>query len=566
MAKNSKSDMELMVVNKLITKEQLGEAMDHQRKHGGSISAALIKKGFVNEEKYLAFQAKKYNLSTINLDNYEVDPKLLKLIPQNLARKYNVVPVSIVGNALVVAISDPSNQAMLDELKFVTKRTVKAVLAGEGAISKAIEKFYLVREKMDSVAKQIKVDVSGDIEMSSRKAFDVTKDDNVPIVKFINTMILQAVKAGASDIHVEVYRTSLRIRFRVDGVLVEKIRPDPKIKGQLISRLKIMAELDIAEKRLPQDGRFKIKLGDRGRNIDFRVSTSPCVFGEKVVLRLIDDTNLQVDMTNLGLEAKDLQIFRNAISQPKGLILITGPTGSGKTQSLYSAILELNQEGVNISTAEDPVEYNLEGINQVWVKEDIGLTFAECLKCFLRQDPDIVMIGEIRDKVTAEIAIKAALTGHLVFSTLHTNDAPSTINRILDMGIEAYNLMPALSMVVAQRLARKICPKCKQETKLPPAELINMGVPPEKVTGLKTYKGRGCSYCNKTGYKGRIGIFEVLPIVTDIKECVLKGASNDDIRKEGIRLGMNTLRMDAINKFVRGLIDIDEVVRITSGE
>jgi type IV pilus assembly protein PilB len=338
------------------------------------------------------------------------------------------------------------------------------------------------------------------------------------------------------------------------------------MKGPLISRIKIMSELDIAEKRLPQDGRFKVRVGDSGKMVDFRVSTVPCVWGEKIVMRTIDDSNLQVDMTKLGFEKSDLKLFLAGIQRPKGMILITGPTGSGKTQTLYSSLLELNTEHVNISTAEDPVEYNLEGINQVWVKEDIGLSFAACLRSFLRQDPDIIMIGEVRDQETAEIAIKASLTGHLVFSTLHTNDAPSTINRIVDMGVPAYNLMPALNLIVAQRLARKICVKCREETDFVPAELIKLGVPPGEITGLKAYKGRGCSYCSRTGYKGRIGIFEVLPITSDITEAVLRGASAAELGKEAIRLGMSTLRQDALKKFTSGVIDIDEVVRITSGD
>jgi len=565
--RKSKNVGELLVINNRISQSQLVEAMEFQRSNGGRLSNAIIKKGFMREDELTRFMGENFKMTPVKLDQFVISRELTKLVPENIARKHNVIPIQLVGDTLIVAISDPTNKSLMDELRFYTKKKIKPVLSGEMAITKAIDKAYLVSEKMDEIIKSVKIstDETG-IELTARKAIDVTRDDGSPIVKFVNSMILEAIKVNASDIHIEGYQHSLRIRFRVDGVLYEQIRPPTEIRNQLISRMKIMSELDIAEKRVPQDGRFKVRLPGGGREIEFRVSTTPCVFGEKIVLRIIDDANLAVDMTILGFEPSDLKVFKSKIHYPKGLILVTGPTGSGKTQTLYSALLELNTEGRNISTAEDPVEFNIEGLNQVWVKEDIGHTFASTHKSFLRQDPDIMMIGEIRDLETAETAIKAALTGHLVFSTLHTNDAPSTINRILDMGVEPFNLMAALELVVAQRLARRICPRCKEETKFSPAEMIRLGVPANLVTGLKVYKGRGCSHCSNTGYKGRIGVFEVLNVTEDLKEIILrqKGVSSDEVRQEAVRLGMTTLRSDGINKFVRGLIDIDEVVRVTA--
>ena len=558
---------ELLVRENLISLQQLQRAQDEQKKAGGRIGYHLTKLGFIEESELTNFLSKQYGVPSINLKEFDIDGEVVKLVPKEVAEKHQCIPVNRAGASLILAMSDPSNIYAIDDIKFLTGYNVEVVVASEQAIKESLEKYYTekgpsyeeVMEGFDEGDISVEHDQGGVTDLS-----DLEKSaSDAPVVKLVNLILLDAIKKGASDIHVEPYETDFRVRYRVDGVLYEVMKPPIKLKLAMISRLKIMAELDIAERRLPQDGRIKLKLG-KGREMDFRVSVCPTLFGEKVVLRLLDKSNLQLDMTKLGFDPDPLKAFKEAIDRPYGMVLVTGPTGSGKTTTLYSALSELNKTTDNISTAEDPVEFNFAGINQVQMHEDIGLNFAAALRSFLRQDPDIIMVGEIRDFETAEIGIKAALTGHLVLSTLHTNDAPGTVSRLLNMGIEPFLVTSAVNLILAQRLARKLCQECKKPVDVPQQALLDIGVQPDEAGSFQVFEPGGCRTCNDRGYKGRVALYEVMPLWDSLKELVINGASTAELKAEAIRLGMQTLRMAGIAKLKSGMTSIEEVVGNTA--
>jgi len=555
---------ELLVRENLISVQQLRKAQEEQQKTGTRIGTALIKTGAIEESKLTDFLSKQYGVPAINLKDFDIDPEIIKLVSKEVAEKHLVIPVNRAGPSLIVAMCDPSNIYAVDDLKFLSGYNIEPVVASEPSIREAIERYYA--EKGPSL-EDIVADVAEDVEVTKEDAEnidDIAKAaDDAPVVKLVNLILLDAIKKRASDIHVEPYEKDFRVRFRIDGVMYEVMKPPMKLRNAITSRLKIMAELDISERRLPQDGRIKIKIGG-GKEMDFRVSVCPTLFGEKVVLRLLDKSNLQLDMTKLGFDAEPLKWFKEAIDRPYGMVLVTGPTGSGKTTTLYSALAALNTSDVNISTAEDPVEFNFAGINQVQMHEDIGLNFASALRSFLRQDPDTIMIGEIRDFETAEIGIKAALTGHLVLSTLHTNDAPGTISRLLNMGVEPFLVTAALNLILAQRLARRLCQACKKPLEAVEHALIDAGVPPDKVGTFTLYGPGGCRECNDRGYRGRVALYEVMPFWDGLKELVINGASAAELKQEAIRLGMQTLRMAGLAKMMGGMTTLDEVVGNTA--
>ena len=593
---------EILVRENLISAQHLREALDYQREHGGRLGYNLVKLGLVTDDMITAVLSRQYGIPSVNLDLFQIDESVLRLIPQEVAQKYSVIPLSRVGATLTLAMVDPTNVFAMDDIKFMTGLNVEPVVVAEVSIQQAIAKYYGTSREIELAA--ISVDepsfersngkgsngagaithadlVSLDsIDFDHGRAEDVeVVEDNeeidlstlsrmsedAPVVRLVNVLLVDALRRGASDIHIEPYEKELRIRFRIDGVLYDVMHPPLKLRDALISRVKIMSKLDISEKRLPQDGRIKIKVkvDARSRELDFRVSTLPTLFGEKVVLRLLDKENLMLDMTKLGFEAESLVKFQRNITKPYGMVLVTGPTGSGKTNTLYSALQSLNTVQTNIMTAEDPVEFNLMGINQVQMKEQIGLNFAAALRAFLRQDPNIVLVGEIRDFETAEIAIKAALTGHLVLSTLHTNDAPSTISRLMNMGIEPFLVATSVNLIQAQRLIRRVCKDCKSEHNMPPEALMEVGFTADDAKKLKTFKGKGCSTCNNTGYKGRIGLYEVMEVNDEIRELILIGASALELRKKAIEDGMITLRESGLQKIRDGLTTLEEVVRET---
>jgi len=562
---------QLLVSNNLITEEQLKKALELQRKEGGRLGSNLVKLGFISEEKLVAFLSKQYGVPAINLSGYKIDSSITKFIPHEVAQKYQILPVARVGATLTIAMIDPSNVFAIDDVKFMTGYNVEPVVAAESAIRDAITEYYgqsdALQTAMDSLKKQ-EGDLLDFIQEEEEDEIDISElkqaVEEAPVVKLVNLTLSEAITRGASDIHVEPYEKSFRIRYRIDGVLYDVMQPPIKLKAALSSRIKIMSELDIAERRLPQDGRIKLKV--KGREVDLRVSTLPTLFGEKIVMRILDKSSLVLDLTKLGFEQKALQEFEEAIHSPYGMVLVTGPTGSGKTTTLYSALSTINTVDVNIMTAEDPVEYNLVGINQVQMKEEIGLSFAAALRSFLRQDPDIIMVGEIRDFETAEIAVKAALTGHLVLSTLHTNDAPSTISRLLNMGIEPFLVSASVLLILAQRLCRKICQQCKEEEKVPASALVNVGFSEEEARLIKCYRGKGCNICSGTGYKGRVALYEVMPVKDELKELILEGASAAEIKKTAVRLGMKTLRMSGLSKIKEGITTVEEVLRVTFGD
>jgi type IV pilus assembly protein PilB len=556
---------ELLVRENLISLQQLQKAQDEARKSGQRIGSALIRTGAIEETRLTEFLSKQYGVPAINLKDFEIDDDVLKLVPREVCEKHLVIPVNRAGASLIMGMADPSNIFAVDDIKFLTGYNIEVVVASEVAIREAIERYYAEKgPSYDEVLEgfdesEIMVDRSDDDNI-----VDIEKAaDDAPVVKLVNLILLDAIKKGASDIHIEPYEKDFRVRYRIDGVCYEVMKPPLKLKNAITSRLKIMADLDIAERRLPQDGRIKLKLG-KGREMDFRVSVCPTLFGEKVVLRLLDKSNLQLDMTRLGFEESQLQWFLEAIERPYGMCLVTGPTGSGKTTTLYSALSKLNKSTDNISTAEDPVEFNFAGINQVQVHDEIGLTFAAALRSFLRQDPDIIMVGEIRDFETAEIAVKAALTGHMVLSTLHTNDAPGTVSRLLNMGIEPFLVTASLNLILAQRLARKLCQECKVAVDVPEQGLIDAGVSADEVGSFQVFEPGGCRVCNDRGYKGRVAIYEVMPFWDGLKDLVINGASTAELKQEAIRLGMVTLRMAAINKMKAGMTSLEEVVGNTA--
>ncbi len=558
---------ELLVRENLITVQQLRKAQEEQQKSGARIGAALIKTGAIEESKLTDFLSKQYGVPAINLKDFDIDPEIIKLVPKDVAEKHLVIPVNRAGPSLIVAMCDPSNIYAVDDLKFLTGYNIEPVVASEVTIRDAIERYYAEKgPSLDEIVSEVADDVelAGDDEDLGNLEELTKAADDAPVIKLVNLILKDAIGKGASDIHVEPYEKDFRVRFRIDGVLYEVMRPPMKLKNAITSRLKIMASLDISERRLPQDGRIKIKM-QGGKEMDFRVSVCPTLFGEKIVLRLLDKTNLQLDMTKLGFEPEPLKWFREAIDRPYGMVLVTGPTGSGKTTTLYSALASLNDPGVNLSTAEDPVEFNFSGINQVQMHDDIGLNFAAALRSFLRQDPDIIMIGEIRDFETAEIAVKAALTGHLVLSTLHTNDAPGTVSRLLNMGIEPFLVTASLNLILAQRLARKLCQACKKPVENPEEQaLIDAGIPPDKVGSFTLFEKNGCRECNDRGYRGRVAIYEVMPFWDGLKELVINGASTAELKQESIRLGMQTLRMAALNKVMTGMTSLEEAVGNTA--
>jgi len=602
----------MLVSSALITEDQLKKALATQKSEGGRLGTLLVKLGFVQEDKLMTFLSKQYGVPYVDLSKFEINPAVIKHIPAEVAQKYRIMPINRAGATITIAMVDPSNIFAIDDIKFMTGYNVEAVVATEGAIVEAVKKYYgaaarsLVAAKAGAVAnsnapkeeKKISLDAKDysmdenaedsfvddidtggvvdvddfdnlvhgavdELEVIEDEKLDTLSDEvEAPIIKLVNGILLRAAKAGVSDVHIEPYEKKFRVRYRLDGVLKTVMGLPLKIRNAIISRVKIMASLDIAERRLPQDGRIKLKMG-RNKVMDFRVSVLPTLFGEKIVMRLLDKSNLQLDMTKLGFDEDQLKDFKDALGKPFGMVLVTGPTGSGKTTTLYSALSELNTDSENIMTAEDPVEFNLMGINQVQMKDEIGLNFAAALRSFLRQDPDIIMVGETRDYETAEIGVKAALTGHLVLSTLHTNDAPSTVNRLLNMGVEPFLVSSAVILIVAQRLVRKACQNCKKPQKIPVDTFIAAGFDPEEAGAIVSYKGEGCDICNQTGYKGRVALYEVMPLKDDIKELILQGASVFDIKKAAVNGGMKTLRASGLLKVKAGLTSLEEVVENT---
>ena len=572
---------ELLLREKSVTPAQLQEALNYQRANGGRLGASLVKLGYLRDEDITSVLSRQFGVPAINLKEFDLDHAIVRLIPAETALKYNVLPVGKSGTTLTLAMADPSNVFAMDDIKFITGLHVEPVVASETAIRELIAQFFgkagaqvngTKTPSADIVSRALEdLDSQGEglevvAEMEEIDAASLEKQGaEAPIIRLVNALMLSAIQKGASDIHIEPYEKEMRIRFRIDGVLQPVMAPPLRFRDAITSRLKIMARLDIAEKRLPQDGRIKARFNDRGqgRDIDFRVSVLPTLFGEKVVLRLLDPEALRLDMTKLGFEPPALQKFDHAIKKPWGMVLVTGPTGSGKTNTLYSALAQINQTGVNIMTAEDPVEFNLPGINQVQVRDNIGLSFAAALRSFLRQDPNVILLGEIRDAETAGIGVKAALTGHMVLSTVHTNDAPSSINRLVNMGIEAFLVANSVNLVAAQRLVRRICEQCKEAHDIPVHRLIDAGMPEAQARKVKPAHGRGCDRCSGTGYKGRVGVFEVMEMSEPLRELVLNGASVTDLRKQAVAEGMSTLRMSGLNKVAERVTTLEEVVRET---
>jgi len=564
---------DLLVREKVITPEQLDQAIKAQKDAPNSrLGSVLVKLGFLTDEDVTNFLSRQYGVPAINLSFFEIDSAVVKLIPHDTAKRYQILPLSRVGASLTIAMVDPTNVFAMDDIKFMTGFNIEPVVASEAAIMEGIEKAYNTaapEEDLEKVMASMSED-EADVELQAEEedvglaALEKSADE-APIVKLVNIILTEAVKRGASDIHVEPYEKELRVRFRIDGMLQPIMSPPMKLKDAITSRIKIMAKLDISEKRLPQDGRImlKMQIGGKKKQLDYRVSTLPTLWGEKVVMRLLDKENLRLDMTKLGFEPESLVKFEKAILKPYGMVLVTGPTGSGKTNTLYSAISRLNQPDTNIMTAEDPVEFQLAGVNQVQMKESIGLNFAAALRSFLRQDPNIILVGEIRDFETAEIAIKAALTGHLVLSTLHTNGAPETISRLMNMGIEPFLVATSVHLIQAQRLVRRICAECSEPVDLPYQALIEAGFTPEEAKTVKVRKGKGCGVCNNSGYKGRTGLYEVMEVDDELRELILVGASALELKKKAIERGMITLRRSGLIKAMNGTVTLEEVARET---
>src|SRR5687767_2255035 len=577
---------ELLLKEKRITPDQLQEVLNYQKANGGKLGFNLVKLGFVKDEELTGLLSKQYGVPSINLAQFEIDPAVIKLIPAETAQKYQIIPLSRSGATLTIAMTDPTNVFAMDDIKFMTGYNVEPVVASETAVGDSIIRYYALAKPaaggtglmsgtsaLDMATKTMEemsiagtedVEVLDDLEEISAESLE-KQGAEAPVIKLVNVVLMSAIQKGASDIHIEPYEKEFRVRYRVDGILYNIMAPPMKMRDAITSRIKIMAKLDIAEKRLPQDGRIKIRFSDNGnsKDIDFRVSCLPTLFGEKIVMRLLDKDKLMLDMTKLGFEQESLTRFEAAIQKPWGMVLVTGPTGSGKTNTLYSSMAKVNTPETNIMTAEDPVEFRLPGINQVQVRESIGLNFAAALRSFLRQDPNIILVGEIRDFETAEIAVKAALTGHLVLSTLHTNDAPSTINRLMNMGIEPFLVASSVNLICAQRLVRRICANCKADQPTPSQALVQAGFSPDDAKTVVPKKGNGCDKCNNTGYKGRVGLYEVMEITDELRELVLVGASGLELRRKAIEEGMLTLRMSGLRKVKDGLTTIEEVARET---
>ncbi|MBP7381910.1 type IV-A pilus assembly ATPase PilB [Myxococcota bacterium] len=560
---------EILLREKLVNVDQLHEAKQVQA-DGENLGYTLARLGYLEESQLINFLSRQYGVPSINLDEVEIADNVTGLVPREVAERHNLMPIARQGSTIIVAMTDPGNIYAMDDLKFLTGLNVESVVASETAIKAAIDKYYgeeKVGTDLDGIIKEMEAEDEDDLSMVEDEAKidvnDLTKQtEEAPVVRLVNMILVDAVKRQASDIHIESYEKDFRVRYRMDGVLYEIMRPPIRFRNAITSRVKIMAELDIAERRLPQDGRIRMVMG-RKKEVDFRVSVLPCLFGEKIVLRILDKGALKLSLDAIGFEKEPLRLFREAINQPWGMVLVTGPTGSGKSTTLYSAMSELNVPDTNISSAEDPVEMNISGINQVHVREEIGLTFAAALRSFMRQDPDIIMVGEIRDFETAETAVKAALTGHLVLSTLHTNDAPSTINRLLNMGIEPFLLTATLVCIGAQRLVRRICTECKEPIQIDKKVLIDIGFTPEQAETVQPMKGRGCKNCNGTGYRGRAGLYEVMAMTDEIKEFVLQGYSSIELKREAIKAGMMTLRQAGLAKVAAGNATVEEVLRVT---
>ena len=557
---------EILFRDGLVTREQLEKALEDARLGGTRVGYSLVKLGFVAEQDLALSLARQHQVPAVDLERVRLDPKLLKLIPADVALRHLVIPVRRVGGRLTVAMADPGASGVIEDLKFITRYDIEPVIAGEFTLRRIVEREYdSADERINDLLKQFEegdVEVLEDVEEEPTVGALRQQVEEAPVVKLINGILHDAVARGASDVHFECYEKDIRVRYRVDGSLIEIMRPPIKMKAALISRFKILSDLNIAERRLPQDGRIKLRMDKRV--IDFRVSTLPTLFGEKIVLRILDKGNLTLDLEKFGMEAKAEADFMSAISNPYGMVLVTGPTGSGKTTTLYSALSRINTAEVNIMTAEDPVEYNLHGINQVQVRTDIGMTFAAALRAFLRQDPNIIMVGEIRDIETGSIAIKAALTGHLVLSTLHTNDAPSTVTRMVDMGIEPFNVASAVNLITAQRLVRRICTNCKEPVTYPKEYLQAAGITDEEMNGLIFYRGSGCDQCVGSGYRGRQGLYEVMAISPTLRRMILQSASTADLREQAVSEGMLTLRMDGMLKVKRGITTLEEVIKETA--
>ena len=555
---------DLLVREGLITREQLYKALEEQRSSGMRLGYVLVKLGLVQEIEITKMLARQYRVPAVDLSRFEVDPKIIKLVPPDVAVKHDVLPLKREGRTLTVAMAEPTNVTVIEDLKFITRFDIFPVIAGEYTLRMAIERYY---EQTDAQLETLLKDMAEEdlevIEESEDEDAPTQVADDAPVVKLINGILTDAVRRGASDVHIEPFEKEIRVRYRIDGALIEVMKPPIKLKAALTSRVKIMSNLNIAERRVPQDGRIKLKMGPRV--IDFRVSTLPVIFGEKIVLRILDKGNLTLDLTKFGFEPQAEKDLMRAILNPYGMVLVTGPTGSGKTTTLYSALSRINTTEVNIMTAEDPVEYNIHGINQVLVRSEIGMTFAAALRAFLRQDPNIIMVGEIRDLETGSIAIKASLTGHLVLSTLHTNDAPSTVTRMIDMGIEPFNVASAVNLIVAQRLVRRICSACKAAYDPVPEEIHALALEPEEAKGLQFFRGSGCDACNGTGYKGRAGLYEVMAMSPELRRMVLRGASTAELTDQAVSDGMLTLRMDGIVKIKKGITTLEEVVKETAG-
>ena len=573
MSTNRNGIGELLLRERVISLTQLKTAQDQAQKSGKDLAYTLAKLGYTSENEMTRFLAEQYRVRVVNLDDHAFDPETLKLISREQCEKHRLIPISRGGSTIVVAMANPGDLRAIDDVKFLTGFNVEPVVALEGAIVASIERYYGVKPQnqyADVMASFDEADVAI-AETANATSTDVADDaatkegEEAPVVRLVNALLVNAIKKRASDIHIEPYDRIVRIRYRIDGMLIQEMELPKKLLNAVISRIKIMSNLDIAERRVPQDGRIKIKLS-RDREMDYRVSILPVIWGEKAVLRLLDKSNLQLDMTKLGFDVKPLEDFQWAIHQPWGMVLVTGPTGSGKTTTLYSALSEMNTPGHNISTAEDPVEYNLQGINQVQIREDVGLSFAAALRSFLRQDPDVLMVGEIRDFETAEIAIKAALTGHSVLSTLHTNDAPATVSRLLNMGIEPFLITASLNLILAQRLARRICADCKAPHTVEVEILKDIGFSEEQIATGKLVKGAGCKSCNGSGYRGRVALYEVMRFNDQIRELVLQGVSTAELKAGAIRSGMITLRMAGIKKVLEGMTTTEEVLRVTMSD
>ncbi|QQR76103.1 MAG: type IV-A pilus assembly ATPase PilB [Holophagales bacterium] len=570
MASNRLGD--LLVQSGKITQQQLQQGLASQKDKGGRLGSNLVKLGILNEKELVEFLSQHFGVPAIDLNRVEIDEGVIKIIPADVARKYTILPVTKVGAKLTIAMIDPTNVFAMDDIKFMTGYNVDPVVASETSLRTAIDRYYGSTHAIElkKVMEDLTEPTDASLEvLEEEEDLDLAalekESEEAPVVRLVNIILTDAIKRGASDIHIEPYEKDYRVRYRIDGVLYEMMRPPLRLREAITSRMKILAKLDIAEKRLPQDGRIKIKtrIQDRVKDLDYRVSVLPTIFGEKVVLRLLDKDNLMLDMTKLGFEPDSLRRFEHAILKPFGMVLVTGPTGSGKTNTLYSALQRINTPEVNIITAEDPVEFNLAGINQVQMKEQIGLNFATALRSFLRQDPNIILVGEVRDFETAEVAIKAAMTGHLVLSTLHTNDAPSSINRLMNMGIEPFLVATSVHMIVAQRLVRRVCSFCKEPAEVPPAALMEVGFSERESRTLKLFRGHGCERCSNTGYKGRVGLYEVMEVTDDVREMILSGASSIELRNKAIEGGMMTLRGSGLEKIRNGLTTMEEVVRET---